>query len=65
MSIAWRNASKRFGARTALDALDLQVGTGGELYARPANAYVASLVDAAVSQANSLRSRLCVREPGP
>lgn len=28
MSIAWRNASKRYGAHVALDALDLQVESG-------------------------------------
>lgn len=40
----------------------VQVGEGRELYENPANAYVASLVEAAILQADSLRSRLCVRE---
>jgi osmoprotectant transport system ATP-binding protein len=44
------------------DGALVQVGEGRDLLERPASAYVSSLVEAALSQANSLRSRLCVRE---
>lgn len=47
------------------DGALVQVGEGRELYERPADRYVASLVEAAIEQADLLRSRLCVRGESP
>lgn len=43
----------------------LQVGEGRELFERPADPYVASLVEAALSHAELLRSRLSARREAP